>query len=135
MTIRRGLGLTLVSLLTLVSNGHGQQCQELSIGVHDFYQEIVGPESVRLVAGRAVRSPRSYHGQTVTFVSFEVEGSRYKGSGDIATWVTFEDMPTLANPVLSMAVRGLAHRLSVYGTGGNVEVMSPSYPGVTRSQN
>lgn len=129
------IGIMLVGLVVLVPPSQAQECQEISVGVHDFYQEIVGPESATLVAGRAVRSPQSYHGQPVTFVSFEVNGADYEGPGNIATWVTFEEMPTLANPVLSMAVRGLAHRLSVYGPAGNAEMMNPSHPDVTRSQN
>lgn len=111
-----------------------QNCSEVPEATRDFYQEMLDQDRATLRLGRAASSSRAYRGQAVTFVSFEVDGPGLEGSGDIATWATFGDMPTLSNPVMSLAVRGLAHQLSVYGTGGNAPVMNPSYPGVEESQ-
>lgn len=136
--IARGVSpILLLGLAGLILPGEvrAQNCSEVPEATRDFYQEMLDRDGATLRLGRAVRSSRAYRGQAVTFVSFKVDGPGLEGNGDIATWATFGDMPTLSNPVMSLAVRGLAHQLSLYGTGGNAEVKNPDYPGVEESQN
>lgn len=113
---------------TRVERKPPEECQQVHESVRTFFQQNATdkqPEA-KLSHGRIVKSPKSYQGRTIYFISFAVDGGKW-----VATW-----MQTGRDPSSSMqgAVRETrADELSVLGTAGNAPVHHLSWPGARES--